>query len=93
MGTLNDFANGERFEVAFFSGPVWTVGEDPNLVKTNWTKNGSAHDFTLNAGAPEIDFHWRVASPLLRKNSSITLQRCVKATEQTGVIRFAMLTR
>ena len=42
MGTINDFGPGEKFEVAFFSGPTWVLGEDPALIKEHWTwQNGS----------------------------------------------------
>lgn len=44
--TLDYLGSGQYFEVVFFSGPCWFVGDDANEIRKGWGRGKNHHDYS-----------------------------------------------
>ena len=76
MATINDF-EGELFEVAFFSGPTWVVGQDPMAIRSDWIFEPKVYgDYVLKDTAPDPDFTWHSPTPSVKQRILDYLGTC-----------------
>ena len=64
LNSMADLTGRQHYEVLFYSGPVWQLGDDPSTASNRWVKGRNHHDYTPPAAPPEGQ--WRQYPPSVR---------------------------
>ena len=66
VNSLYDLSPKQRFEVLFFSGPVWQLHQQPSSVTNQWEKITNWHNFRPVGDLPQGE--WRAFAPSVRQS-------------------------
>ena len=53
LNSMADLTGRQRYEVLFYSGPVWQLGEEPKSNGDGWIKGRNHHDYTRLRSCPK----------------------------------------
>jgi Cu/Ag efflux protein CusF len=79
MGTIEEMQPHEQFEIAFFSGPVWLMGDDYKSLQDTWTKVTNWYNYLPPVSGLPMG-RWRQKTPTVVNE----LQSYVQALDKSG---------